>query len=262
MNMSSVVIPAITILLGALPASLGYLFKVRRDQQRSAKRVLYYLLEIRATAIQGLIRPDSLLTDALSTLEGSAQRYDPSISIADLEMPEGHVEKMEEMFEELSNIRSASLPDQEPYLQALETLAEDYPVLAFNIRCNEYLKKWAEIGEAYNEWYKDSIQSVEGVPEPVRQAALKLANKSILESRTGLVDDIDADLTVLAKCCGWKSRLNVRAKLKHRPSFEPDDDLTNDVNSAFDEYMTDIHEGMKKQAADQKDEFEKEPAHV
>jgi uncharacterized membrane protein len=58
----------IGIVTSAILASAGYLYKIRGDQKRNARRVLYFLLEIRFHVyaamfdIEGAINPDNART--------------------------------------------------------------------------------------------------------------------------------------------------------------------------------------------------------
>lgn len=160
MEINSTIIDAVIGVGGtgfaALLAAVGYLYKTRQETRKSVRKVLYYLLEIRAAlscfrldadaaADQYIALADQRLTSKWKAPPGSIPA-EIRIAIAS---------HFQNLFMALRPEIDSGLIDR--YHSSLLELAQSHPILAFKLRGKEKLKDGLTATEQY---YEDTAKRV------------------------------------------------------------------------------------------------------
>lgn len=195
-------IGVIGIVLAALMSSAGYLFRSRTEHKKSARKVLYLLLEIRYSIIATLFDPDEATRKFI--VHYVARLNAKGISVNSEDFGDSMRSIISEYF---NNVISSNKTDIEarllaPFEEALLEMASVNPVLAYQlhgkemlekvvINTNQYLSKVnnqadVEIGE---KWLRDVMQ--------------EFSNDMKEDVLNDLSETLNNDVLILAKACGW-----------------------------------------------------------
>jgi len=190
------------IVLAALMSSAGYLYRNSTEHKKSARKVLYLLLEIRQTIIASLFDPDEA-TDKYF-IHYVRQLNAKGIEVKPEEVPEGMRMLVSGHF---NNVISSLRTDIEsrllvPFEEALLELASVDPVLAYQLRGKEKLEKIAVHTRQYQSNVNNQLDSITG-EEWAQKFLLELSDDLKEEALDELSETINADVMALAKACGW-----------------------------------------------------------
>jgi len=236
------VIAAIIAFLGVFLASAlsagAYFYKVRAEAQKSTKKSLYYLLEIRYFILTSLFDPEKETelyiehySQHLSAKGIKLTREDFETNLIDL--IRGHFENI------ISTLKTKAETDLvQPYEESLLELATINPVLSYSLKGREKLVKLLSQANSYIESVPENIEIPEGmewIVELVFEISNEMSEKSVEESLSQLEDDI----TALAKTCGRRTYKKTKEVLKKRLSFNDKDTFTE-----LDIYMDQVIEKM------------------
>lgn len=206
------------IALAALLSALGYFLKTRIEAKKSARKVLYYLLEIRFSIRNSLIDPREVYEEFSTHMEKELTKRGIAVDRPAIDSLIGPL-----ILEHLANIADAvKVQINEkiltPYEAALSDFSEINPVLAYTLKGREQLQQVILHTANY-------ATTLEAVLEPLFNKEKsdvdsrlleysRLQNKDMIKS---ICSEIDYDIIAVAKNCGIFDYLACK-KLINRPS--------------------------------------------
>lgn len=193
-------IALIGILITAVLGATGYIYRVRLDEKKSARKVLYLLLEIRYAIRVGLFDSKAVTNEYITFAETHLWPNGQEIIPLDANYRDAINQYLEALLQSLqTDIEKRLLP---PYEESLMELASVSPVLAYKLRGKE---KVADLMRKTSE-YESQLQSLFGpeIPEAMRNVLLNAANETKDESILEACELLDRDVLALAKSCGWR----------------------------------------------------------
>lgn len=205
------------VFIAALLATGGYLWRLNTERQRTTRRVLYCLLEIRAAAIQQFI--DNPETDKFirQMLNSDNSRNDKP----------GFYELRGEMLK---------LPDEyiRDYKAAIHELSKDRPFLAAELRGTE---KFHEIMKtAFKQYSSTFIKLRDALDKPsVQSESLTMLSKRFAESTRKEITALDDLIIKIAKASGVCVYLKTKKLLVEQS-------LGNYAQSVFNSIFSDVDE--------------------
>jgi len=197
------------LLVGALINGLGFLYRTHLDSKKSARRVLYLLLEIRCALHLSMIDTVWLAEQYhqrcvdLLTAKGLPIRPDELAVMMD-ELIKPHCEETLQVVR--TDVEARLL---QPFEQALAELSTVDPVLAYRLRGKEKLELVVAGIQNYSARAKAGLSGhslsaeIAKVDAWARQSAFEALGKAL-----------DADIRQLAKACGWRDFFRCRTVLK------------------------------------------------
>lgn len=200
------------IVIAALLSSFGYLYRVRLEGKRSARRLLYVLLELRHTIMASLFDPKTATEEYISHC--SFKMNKTTTSPSNSQFPPELKELISQHFYNIidatrTNIETRLLPQFE---DALDEMSQINPVLAYTLKGREKIEGLISHTNDYQENFLD-LYSKAGVGEKVIEgmmnASVCLKNDAFGE----IADGLDKDVISLAKFCGWRDVRNCRRVL-------------------------------------------------
>lgn len=221
---TKVIIALIGVVLAALMSSAGYLYRNQTEHKKSARKVLYLLLEIRHSIIASLFDPDEATNEYVI-------HYTKRLNKKGIEAtPENFTDNLKGMVSvHFHNIVSSLKTDIEarllnPFEEALFELAAINPVLAYQLRGKEKLEKLV----AHTNQYQFKVtEQVENIEEAwARKVMLELSSDFKKDALNELSDTLNKDVLTLAKSCGWldywkcKTALDKGTSNKNKYDFE------------------------------------------
>ena len=182
----------VAILVAALPASLAYFYKIRAERQKSAKRVLYHLLEIRHSLYKQILGSNES-RDAFKHNDLKGNNHGKLIK------------DFSPLIDNLFDQVSTSFVDANQYKNELSQLSNDYPYLSYRISDKQYLGKSYKLLESYTTEGKKIIDNYEGLSKLEKYILIESLQKVKVKQNRELFADIDKDIRSLA----WKSGLRI-----------------------------------------------------
>ena len=200
------------ILIAAILSSAGYLYRVRLDSKRSARKVLYFLLEIRHAIIISSIDPDV----------GTDKYFDHFVNRMrnkGLPLEKEEMEKIfsEQICEHFKNVISTSGTNIEkrlvlPFEAALLDMATVNPVLAYKLRGKEKIEKLISHINSHQEAVKESF--IPMIEESwVKDVMLETSSEVEEQVESELYGSLDDDILLLANYCGKSDYRNSKIAL-------------------------------------------------
>lgn len=210
--MTVAIIGIVGIVIAAILSSAGYLYRIRLESKRSARKVLYYLLEIRHAII---ISSMDSATGTKKYLEHCVKRFaDKGIPVDEIEMEQVFSDMIQDHF---NNVISSSSTDIEariviPFEAALLDMATVNPVLAYKLRGKEKLEKLISHINSHQEAVKKNFIPV--IKEDwVKDVMLETSSEVEEQVESELYGSLDEDILLLAKYCGKSDYRNSKASL-------------------------------------------------
>ncbi|MFC3150065.1 hypothetical protein ACFOEK_03415 [Litoribrevibacter euphylliae] len=232
------------ILITALLSSFGYLFKTRVETKKSARKVLYLLLEIRYAIINSLFDPEDA---AKAYFEHLFKRIkEKGIPVEPSEI-EGSMHDLVKTH--FHNIISAMRTDIHenlltPFEETLLDLATVKPVLAYRLRGKEKLEAVMSHTNNYLQSYEEKISEhieQEWLQEVLFSSSDELKEENISE----LIALLDEDITLLAKHCGFIDYRECRQALQKK-KIEPHEYDFSELDVFIDKILIKIIEAANK----------------
>jgi hypothetical protein len=248
------VIAALIALFGVFFASVlsagAYFYKIRVESQKSTKKSLYYLLEIRYFILTSLFDPEKAAEayiehycNHLSVKGIKLTRQDFESNLIDL--IRGHFENI------ITTLKTKVENDLvQPYEDSLLELATINPVLAYSLKGREKLGELLSQAKNYSESVPENIEIPEGMDwltDLVPDISTEMSEKTMEESLSQLEDDI----TALAKTCGRKTYKNTKEMLKKRLTVD-DKDIFFELDSYMDQVMEKMMAAYKSSLTEEK----------
>ncbi|CAE6927414.1 conserved protein of unknown function [Ectopseudomonas oleovorans] len=199
------------IALAALLSALGYFLKTRIEAKKSARKVLYYLLEIRFSIRSSLIDPAEIYKEFSTFTEKEFAKREMEIDRPTIERLIGPL--MLGHFTNLANAVKVELDDKVlvPYEEALSEFSQINPVLAYKLKGREQLQKVISHTSDYNLALETTLKPLFAEENSqITQEIFELSRDQAKESAKSLCAEIDLDIIAVAKNCGISDYLACR----------------------------------------------------
>lgn len=220
--------PTVGIAFAALISAVAYLYKNRMESKRSARKVLYYLLEIRysinTSLIDAKIIYDQYINQCLELL--------PTKGITiDREQLESLIGKY--ILEHLVNITESIKTDIDeailtPYEQALLKLSETNPILAYRLRGKERIQHAIAHTTSYcNVLETEVFPSLPNTTDGINNAIKKYSKSQKNDAFDGIENTFNDEILMVAKNCGFfdyiKCKKILRKSIDQNQLIDPSD---------------------------------------
>ncbi|KAB2923282.1 MAG: hypothetical protein F9K30_11075 [Dechloromonas sp.] len=202
--------------VAAALSSAGYLYRVKIEQKKSLRKVLYLLLEIRHAVIARLFDPDAATEEYLD--EMTKRLIDRGIKPDNNEIPIAYRNLISTHFNSMISSLRTELDERllTPFEEALLDMATVAPALAFQLRGREKLE--SVIGHTKQYVSQLSGELKVNIPEPFL--------KPMLDASSGLKDEVlddiyktlNQDVMLLAKACGRRDSRACKKIIEKGPS--------------------------------------------
>ncbi|MDO6487909.1 hypothetical protein Q4503_09375 [Colwellia sp. 6_MG-2023] len=236
------VIASLIALFGVLLASAlsagAYFYKVRAEAKKSARKSLYYLLEIRYFILTSLFNPER---ETELYLEHYCKHFtEKGIKLSKDDFDEGLVDLIQGHFENIvSTIKTKAEVDLvKPYEESLLELAGVNPVLSYSLKGKETLAKLISQANQYSESVPNKIELPEGM-EWMNDLVIEISNDMSDKAIEDSISQLEEDIIALAQTCGSKTHKNTKIVLENRPSLN-----NKDMFIELDSYMGQVIEKM------------------
>ncbi|MHA6494710.1 hypothetical protein ACX0MV_15905 [Pseudomonas borbori] len=223
----------IGIAFAALISASGYLYKNRMETKRSARKVLYYLLEIRYAINTSLIDPASIYDQYITHC---FKAFSDKGGIVNRGQVESLIGKY--VYQHFVNIADSLKTDIDeriliPYEQALLELSEINPTLAYKLRGKERLQHAITHTSAYSDTFENEIlPTLPLVTGEMSRAIKKFSSSQKNEALDDIENSFNDQILMVAKSCGVFDYLKCKKILKQ--SIDQSVDFP-DFSNALDE---------------------------
>lgn len=243
----------ITTLFGVV----GYIFKLRQDRKKSTRTVLYLLLEIRHSLLKAVFNPieaaNKYMEYYVEKLKGRG-----IYSVLEGENSTVIIEQLKQaltlFFNNIVESQNTDLRVKllEPYEKALSELATINPVLAYLLKGHENL----ELLLPHTETHIENVHSISDsfVEEKwVKDALRNTSNKVSSEAIDTLIENLEANILLVAKSCSRKDRKHCERLLEkglnkdNQYNFEDFDDTIELALEQFVEQLKQQEECLNAQ---------------
>lgn len=196
------ILPILGIAVGAFMGGVGYWLKLSFERSRTARVVLYHLLEIRRLAVRESMVPDRLITEMFDRLSAECKAQG-------LPLPDDLMEAaLHPVIETVVKAKALGLEDgADPaeFEKALTALAGDYPVLAHRVRANRRLHEFIETAMEGTDEVKEIVRhSLDG--NPFAGLVDAFTDEISDDGIEDFLSDLDADIYAVAYQCGYLTR--------------------------------------------------------
>lgn len=231
------------ILISAMLSSVGYFFKTRVETKRSARKVLYLLLEIRYAIMSSLFDPEDA---AIAYFEHLFKRIkEKGLPIEPSEVEGPTLNLVEIHFENIISTLRTNIHEKllAPFEEALSEFATVKPVLAYRLRGKEKLETLITHTNNYLEIYEEKIlEEIE--QEWLQDALVSNSYKLKEESTSELIDLLDEDIILLSKYCGFVDYRECKQALQKKVSPQKYD--FSELDAIIDKFLVKIIEAANK----------------
>lgn len=209
------IVPLGGVAFAALLSAAGYLWRVRLEAKKSARKVLYYLLEIRYAINTSLIDPRHMYDRYMNEMIAEFSSRKIALRREDLDEKVGS-----HIFQYLVNVTEslAVKIDQKiiaPYEEALLDLAEVNPVLAYRLRGKERFQVFLSHSNNYSkEMDSDVLPGLLKDLEHGKEEIIRLGRAASKESMSDLATVLDDEILLVARSCGWLDYVKSRKALR------------------------------------------------
>lgn len=226
------------VFLAAALSAGAYLYKVRAEAKKSARKSLYYLLEIRYFILTSIFDPEK---ETNSYIEHYSKHLSmKGIKLTREDFEDNLVDLIRSHFENImTTLKSKAEIDLVlPYEESLLELATVNPVLSYSLKGRENLGKLLVQASQYSASIPENIDIPEGM-EWMESLVVDISNDMITKSVEESLTQLEGDIKSLAKICGRKSHKNAKMVLERRLTF---DDKA--LFEELDQYMDKVIETM------------------
>lgn len=235
------VITAMLAILGTVVAavlsSAGYLYRVRTDQKKSLRKVLYLLLEIRHAVISRFFDPEAATKEYLA--EATKRLSARGIKSDTDEIPAAYRELISAHFTNVITSLRSEVDERllVPFEEALLEMATVAPALAFQLRGREKLESVIGHTKHYESQLSGKLEV--DIPEPFRKLMLEASSGLKEEALEDIYETLNKDVMLLAKACGRRDRDECKKIIKKGPSPKQHLDL-DDLDALIDSLISTI----------------------
>lgn len=197
----------------------GYFLRTRSERLESRRVVLFYLLEIRHAFLANMFEPKDVLKQYLAYCDDFFKKNG---IVGDGDIPEEIKSLLLNHFIAVRDFVQQRLEEEivSPFINALNELAKQAPIMAFKIRGKESISKLILLQNSY----ADGIQKAESISAiPILSKVMdaqidNLKNTNISE----LNDELNQVVKMVARSCGPISYFECRKILKKEVKSEID----------------------------------------
>ncbi|MBB3169964.1 hypothetical protein [Simiduia aestuariiviva] len=196
----------------ALLSSIGYLYRGLIESKRSARKVLYILLEIRYALSASLFNADKSKNEYIRHYADRLKAKGIEVNREDIDAQIGSM--IENHFNSLAKAAKTDIKERliQPFEEALSELSQISPVLAYRLRGKEKLELIAKLNSSYLDSFKDNF--IDGMEaEWAKLAIVEFAEEIENEAIKSLSGKLDQEVIILSKRCGWKDSYECRRVL-------------------------------------------------
>jgi hypothetical protein len=188
------------ILIAALISSFGYLFKTRIETKKSARKVLYLLLEIRYAIINSLFDPEDATKLYFEHFYKRIRDKGFPVEASEIEYPIKNI--VQPYFQNIITSMKTDIHENllAPFEETLLEFSTVKPVLAYRLRGKEKLESVILHTNNYRQDYEESI-SKEIDQDWIKDILFSHSNELKEQSLAELIALLDDDITLLAKHC-------------------------------------------------------------
>lgn len=236
------------IVIAALLAGAGYLYRAAADSKKGRRRVLYYSLEIRYAAATALFDPKRATEEYIQHLIHRFSRR--GIPVVYEQIPDAAKATIASFFETIVTELRRDMLDRliAPYEIALLEMAAEDPVTAYRLRGREKLERL--MGHAKQ--YKNATSAV--FLQQIKDTSARLALESL---STDLTDDalnelertLRDDVLAVATACGRSDRRKCEQVLNR--SLPEKRYRFDDLNDHLDAAVEKLIQALTRAAANQ-----------
>jgi hypothetical protein len=203
----------IGIALAALLASVGYVYQLRLERKKSARGVLYLLLEIRASALAAVFDPaqaaDAYVQHCISRCRLRGIKMERS------QFPSAILDMVTAHFDRGSAVARSKLEDGllRDYEAALLQLATIRPVLAYRLLGRDKLERLVGLTRSYAQ----DLTQLAGVElkEPwAKETVTTLVSEVQRQTFETITTTLDDDVLEVARSCGYLEYWRCRQVLR------------------------------------------------
>lgn len=222
------------VLLTALLTSLGYFLKTRVETKRSARKVLYFLLEIRFVILSSLFDPEQATN---SYFEHFCKKFrEKGFPMESSEVESSMRDIVHSHFQNIvsamrTDIHEKLLP---PFEDSLLEFSAVKPVLAYRLKGKEKIEEVMVHTNNYRKNYEERISS--DIDQKWLVEILCSSSEDIKEeSVSEIIKSLDEDIILLAKHCGvfnyieCKRVLSKKGASPSRYNFEGLDEVVDKI---------------------------------
>lgn len=187
----------------ALLSSVGYFYRGSIESKRSARKVLYLLLEIRYSLNASLFNADKAKDEYIRQYTDRLKAKGIDVNREDIDAQIGSV--VEDHFNSIAKTAKADIAERliHPFEEALSELSQISPVLAYRLRGKEKIELIAKLNSSYLGSFKDNF--IDGVEaEWAKATIVEFAEEMENDALKKLSLNLDQEVTILSKRCGWK----------------------------------------------------------
>lgn len=233
------------VFVAAVLSSAGYLYRASTDAKRSARTVLYFLLEIRHALALSLIDP----SDATKKyFEYYARRLNENGIEQDIgELSSAMFPLLYDYFEKLISSMKTDMKTRllEPYENSLMEFAAVNPVLAYQLRGKEKLEALVAVSNVHHS--RVNAEVIEAVDIDWAKSVLaEFAEDVRTNNFTTITKQLDDDIIVLARHCGRRDLKMCKAVYANSLNEENKYDFS-EIDDWIDKLIARVVEAARKQ---------------
>lgn len=236
------------VLIAAILSSSGYLYRNIQEGKKSARKVLYHLLELRwAILKRSLTDPVEATDKYLEHMVSILNKRGGKISVSDF--PETMIESIKVHFFEILNVDRNDIEKDllPPYEESLLELAKTEPVLAYQLRDRQNFDMLIDHTKNYQiRMNKETLESIKENKEfkDIDTSLLNDQVSTVMDTNVtsvfkGLSDIIDADVLCLAKYCGRSDYRRCKKLLNKDINFDNKYDYK-ELDAYFNKILDDL----------------------
>jgi hypothetical protein len=234
------------VAFAALLASLGYIYQVRVEHKKSLKRVLYFLLEIRFSALGAVFDSDEAADKYAEHFFARCRAE--GLRLDGMALPEGIRQLIASHFERGIALAKSELNDRllDQFEGALLDLAAVHPTLSHRLLGRNRLEKLAGltksygaklveqgVGELQEQWAKDFVK---GMSAKVQRTAFD-----------EIVSTLDRDVLELARHCGYFEFRRCKRSLQ-KAGLRINREFFSEIDPMIDEFLRRLREAAALRA--------------
>lgn len=209
------------IAISSILGSLGYFLKSRIESKKNARKVLYYLLEIRHSIRSSLVDPNESYIEFCEFMESALAKRGLITNRTDVEKIIGPL-----ILTHFTNMINSTKPELnesllESYENALSELSCINPVVAYQLRGRETLQQAINHTREYaTELEPILIAHQAETLGKIEKELLDFNNKIRKDTVNEMCSEIDEDVLSVAKICGlndyYSCRKIIRSNAKNK----------------------------------------------
>lgn len=201
--------------IAAVFSSFGYLYRGWVESKRSARKVLYLLLEIRYSLGASLFDSDAATKEYINHYANRLKEKGFPVDKAVLESQLYSIVK--EHFSNLAEVYKTNIEERliGPFEEALSNLSYVSPVLAYQLRGKEKIELLAKLNSSYltSVWSGLDVEIKEAW---VKEILVEFLEEMESESLRKMLSDLDGEILLLSRHCGWFDLLNCKKALSKK----------------------------------------------